>query len=293
MPAGASCSPSRAAAVYSDVVNEAVGPTHVVKKHLAGVKYEDISLAVGPETPAMLQWIKETLAQSYQRKDGSIIAADFDYKAKSEMEFFHALISEVQFPGRRRRGEREPCTSRRRSRRDDPPQARQRDVVHVLSPRASVAKGALGQPLPAALGLSGPRVARMTRVNQVVEAIVVKQKVVQDSIGEVRDYQREPQSLEVGNVTFTVPEVDAEPFYAWLQTFVVQGQNDDGQEKDGTLEYLAADLKTVLYTVTLKSCGVFKMSPDKVEAGSENIRRVKVEMYCEDIAFDYQADKAL
>jgi hypothetical protein len=31
------------------------------------------------------------------------------------------------------------------------------------------------------------------------------------------------------------------------------------------------------------------LAPEKVESGSENIRRVKAEMYCEELKFDYEA----
>jgi len=60
-------------------------------------------------------------------------------------------------------------------------------------------------------------------------------------------------------------------------------------EKTATLEYLTPDLKETLLTLTFYNLGIFKLTPDKVESGSENIRRVKVEMYCEKIMLDYKA----
>jgi hypothetical protein len=51
------------------------------------------------------------------------------------------------------------------------------------------------------------------------------------------------------------------------------------------LEFLAPDLKEVLSTVTLHHLGVFSFAPEKIEASSDNIRRVKVEMYCEAMQF--------
>ena len=43
------------------------------------------------------------------------------------------------------------------------------------------------------------------------------------------------------------------------------------------LELLAPDLKEVLFTLTFKNLGIFKVAPEKAEAGSESIRRVKAE----------------
>ena len=60
-------------------------------------------------------------------------------------------------------------------------------------------------------------------------------------------------------------------------------------ERGGSLTYLTPDLKTELFTITFEHLGIFKLTPEKVEAGSENIRRVKAEMYCEDMSFQYKS----
>ena len=45
--------------------------------------------------------------------------------------------------------------------------------------------------------------------------------------------------MDVRNLTVTMPEAYAETFYAWHESFVVKGLNDETQEKSGLLEYLA------------------------------------------------------
>jgi hypothetical protein len=95
---------------------------------------------------------------------------------------------------------------------------------------------------------------------------------------------REPSHLEVPNLVVTLPEADAESFFAWHEDFVINGI---GAEKDGSLEYLAPSLGQTLFTVQFENLGIFKMTPEKVEAGSEQIRRVKAEMYCEAMTFSF------
>ena len=73
---------------------------------------------------------------------------------------------------------------------------------------------------------------------------------------------------------------------------VIKGNNGDDKEKGGTLEYLTPNLQEVLFTLTFQHLGIFKLTPEKVESGSENIRRLKAEMYCEDIQFDYKSSWA-
>ena len=124
------------------------------------------------------------------------------------------------------------------------------------------------------------------KVNK-IEALTVKQKVTDNAIGEQRDYQKEPTSVEIPNLTITLAESHADEFYRWHEDFVIKGNNGEDREKGGTLEYLTPNLQEVLFTLHFYHLGVFKVSPDKVEASAEPIRRLKVDMYCEDIKFDF------
>ena len=117
----------------------------------------------------------------------------------------------------------------------------------------------------------------------------MKQKVIEHAVGEFRDYEKEPAHLEVPNLVITFPESHADEVYKWHENFVIKGVNGDDQEKSGQLEYLTPDLKEVLFTLQFQHLGIFKLTPEKVESGSEQIRRLKAEMYCEDMKFDYKA----
>ena len=68
---------------------------------------------------------------------------------------------------------------------------------------------------------------------------------------------------------------------------MIKGNSGQDQERNGTLEFLTPNLQDVLFTLDLRHLGIFKIAPEKAEAGGENIRRVKAEMYCEDIGFSY------
>src|SRR5581483_11295620 len=63
----------------SDVVVEKVGADHIAKKHIAGVKYEDITVNCGTGmSKGFYDWIKASFDHNYVRKDGAIITADFN-----------------------------------------------------------------------------------------------------------------------------------------------------------------------------------------------------------------------
>ena len=81
------------------------------------------------------------------------------------------------------------------------------------------------------------------RVNK-IEALTIKQKVVEDPVGEHRDYQKVPASIEYPNLVVTFSEAFADDVYKWHEDFVINGNNAQDKEKGGSLEFLSPDLKT-------------------------------------------------
>src|SRR5216683_7696601 len=69
---------------------------------------------------------------------------------------------------------------------------------------------------------------------------------VDNPVGELRDYEREPPHLEFGNLTVTMAESLADSWYKWFEEFVIKGNCGQDQEKSGSLVYLASDMKTEL-----------------------------------------------
>lgn len=266
----------------SDVVVEKIGGDLYQKKHIAGVKYEDISVSCGTGmSKGFYDWIKASFDCNYARKNGAVISADYNYKAITRLDFFNALISEIGFPALDA-GSKDaakmtikftPETTRFK------PEGGSSIANNYKNDQAKQKKW-----LPSNFKLTIDGLD-CTRVNK-IEAITLKQKNVVNAVGEQRDHEMEPASLEVPNLVVTLAESHAKDWYDWHKTFVIDGVNGDDKEKGGSLVFLTPDLKD-LFTITFKHLGIFKLTPEKVEAGSENIRRVKAEMYCEEMSFDY------
>ncbi len=269
----------------SDVVNEKIGSDHIIHKHIAGVKYEDITVTCGTGmSKGFYDWIKASFDHNYARKNGAVITADFNYKEYTRLNFFNALITEIGFPaldaaskdGAKMTIKFSPEYTRMQAKGGS-------SIAGSYKNDQTLQKKWL--PSNYKLVIDG---LDCTRVNK-IEAITVKQKVVENPTGELRDYEREPAHLEIPNLVVTLAESHAEKWYEWHENFVIKGDNGDNKEKGGSLTYLAPDLKTELFTITFSHLGIFKLTPEKVEAGSENIRRVKAEMYCEEMKFEYKS----
>lgn len=274
----------------SDVVQEKLGPDHIIRKHIGGVKYEDISISCGTGmSRGFYEWIKKSFNHQHARENGAIIAADYDYKEHSRLTFTNGLVTEIGFPALDAASKDAAKMTIKIS-----PEYTRQTVSQGGGPSIAGGKYSIDATvqkkwLPANFRL---RIDGMeepcSRVNK-IEAIVVKQKVIENPVGELRDYEKEPAYLEIPNLVITFPESHAKPFYDWHESFVIKGENGDDKEKGGTLEYLTPDLHTPLFTITFKHLGIFKLTPDKVESGNEQIRRLKAEMYCEDMEFKYDS----
>jgi phage tail-like protein len=269
----------------TDVVTEKLGQENLVRKRVGNLKYEDITLSFGlGMSRQFYDWIKASFDNKPERRDGAILTCNYNAEVISSLEFSRALITEVTFPAL---------------------DAASKDAAKMtvkISPEYTKVKHSPGGSVdPSKYSISGkqklwsPANFRLSidgldsgckHVNK-IEALTLKQKVLEVSVGELRGHEREPSHLEMPNLSITLAESAAQKFHDWHDKFVVNGHNDESNEKTGTLEYLTSNLKTVLFTLNFHNLGIYKLTTDKREGGSENILRCKAEMYCEEMHFEY------
>jgi phage tail-like protein len=266
----------------ADIVIEKVGEDGIARKHIAGVKYEDITVNCGTGmSKAFYQWIQDSFDHKFPRKDGSITVMDFNYNARTVREFSNAIISEVTFPAL---------------------DAGSKDAAKMtikFSPEVTHYKKGSGKfsgnlpvntkqkawlPSNFRLKIDGLDGAT-ARVNK-IDSITIKQNVARNPVGDDKDVTLEPTSLEFPNLKVSLAEAHADEFAAWHEDFVIKGNNGQEKEKTGSLEFLDATQSQVLFTLNLKNLGIFKFDPEEVSANqNERIPQVKVEMYVEEIKF--------
>ncbi len=263
-------------AISADVVNE----PDTAKKHIGNVKYEEISFKAGfSQGKPMLDWISDTFDKKHIRKNGSIVAGDFNYKTLTTMAFTEALITEVTIPA---------CDGASK----DPAYMSIKIAPDVLNVKDGGGKQDVGANnekqklwLPANFRLNIPGVDCKTV--RKIEAFTIKQKAPSNASGEFRDNGKEPASVEYPNLTISMPLSGAQSWIEWHQNFVIKGSNDDSQEKDGTLSFLSADQKEELAKVTLHHAGIFRLERDF--SSDSGTPLVKVELYVESMEIDFMA----
>src|SRR5579864_8436210 len=249
---------------FADVVNEKIGADHLSRKHLAGVKYEDITITAGTGmSKGFYNWLSTSVAGSGRSMSGSIKGADASFKIFTRTDFFNALVSEVGMPAL---------------------DAASKDAAKMTIKfrpeltRRAVATGSLSSPKGTfqskwltsnfKFTLNG---VDATHVNK-IEALTIKMNYTEESegLGQLTE-------IEIPNIKLSVVESAATDFIKWHEDFVIKGNNSVDSEKEGRLSFLASDLKTELFRLDLFGVGIFALDPDPLVTGSTGVRHVNAQ----------------
>ena len=262
-----------------DVVVDKVGPDHIAHKHIAGVKYEDITVTVGTGMgKGLYEFVKAAFDLKHDRYDMVVKRTDFNQNVTWEMDVYHALVTGVGIPELNAASKNV---------------GRLTITFSAEYTRVKAGSGKLSQSVgnkPKQWITSNFRLTipglDCTRVSK-IGALSLTWQVATDGVGEQHDYLKAPDGVNVPNLVVTLGEQSAQTFVDWQKTFLIDGNNGPAQEKEGTLEILGPDLKEVLFTLKFRGLGIFRLAADKYEAGTEQLRTVTAEMYCEGMQFAY------
>jgi phage tail-like protein len=258
----------------ADVIVENAGTSFYPHKHIGNPRYEDFAIQCGfGMDKTFFDWIAAAWKGTNERKDGAIVAADFNGNVKSKREFSDALLSETTIPALDGASKDAAFFTVKFS----------PETVHTVpgSGKQTVSAPKQKQWLASNFrleidGLDTTRVAK-------IEAFTIKQGVTTNPIGETRDFTKVPGKLEFPNLKITLSQVGSESWFQWFDDFVIQGNNAQDDERSGTLRFLAANLKDELGEVRFFNLGIFKLGAATMEAGA--VSRVVAELYCERMEF--------
>ncbi len=234
------------------------------KKHLGLVNYEDITLSLdGSSFKNLFPWIKSTLKQKHDRKSGAIHVVDLNGHPTSSLNFFDALISEIEFPALDASSKDDakltlaltPLNTNQLAYDPNKPvlppiQANQSDLFDLSASKFHFLIDGLESDCEG--------------VTQ-VDAMTVKDGVASDDIGDLRTQDKvlgkpTPPTLHfVPN--FSVTFSNGYPLLAaWYDDFVIKGNNSQTKERNATIEYYSRSRNTVLFSILLKHVGIYKLS---------------------------------
>ena len=271
--------------IKGEVAVHQLGPDNVQKKHLATITHEPFTVEVGMGMSRLFyDWIRASFDKGYVTKSGEMIAANFDYEAQSARVFTDAYISEVTIPALDG-SSKEPAYMTVKV---DPEKIRyeRRSGEKLKGNIGSATKKWLCSNWRFELGsLPSSRVAK-------IDSFTWKQAVIKDEVGAFREPTKHPAKVEVPNLKLTVSMSDIEPWRQWHQTFVIDGKCSEADELTGAITFLGPDMKEELAEITLDHVGIISMQQAKQEANKEEVARFEVELYVENMRFEYKVADA-
>jgi hypothetical protein len=249
-------------------------------------KFDDITVQVGMGMSVRFwDWIKAFFKRDLVRQNGALLGADFGYVERTRRTFMSALIAEVGLPAVDGSA-KDPCY-----------------MTVKIAPEQLAYEGGTQKKISCAPGLKAPQKKWLaanfrlqlegydTGLKRVmkVDALTIKQQILEYQYGPARLPTKVPGRMEIPNLTFYIPEVDAEPFVKAVKKRIVDGDVVSGGKTNGSLTYLASDNSTELCSVGLKGIDILSCEPEKYEASAENIHKVKVQVQVEAMEFDYKS----
>jgi phage tail-like protein len=267
--------------VKADVLTYQHGNGGDTWRQLGRTKYEEFKITSGLVAgEALWKWISLCMSGKPERRNGALCAGDYEYVEKARREFTDGLISEVQFP------------------KFDAHDKNAANVVVTVNPeRMTYARGS-GSKMPVddpssekqksvsacnfTFNLQGFESA-CKRVNK-VDGFGVKCKIIEHQVSTRIESVKVPGKIEYPNITFYLPEIDAEAFLDHHKKSAMRG--DRGKPIPSATLAFHNNARSRRGSVTFKECTIFAVTHDKQDATSEDIRMVKVEMAIEGIEFE-------
>jgi phage tail-like protein len=263
------------------VVEEKIGKESLVTRYPGRPQYDDITIQVGMTmAPRFWEWLSKSFNYEAEKKDGAIVALDYDNHERWRRDFYGALIAEVGFPALDGAA-KEPAyltvkiavekidvkkSSGKHAGEQDPKNEWEKQRLWLPSNFSfKVDKFGAGKKLP----------------NAKVEAFTVKQNVITVPVGKELIAKKEPGRVEFPQLSVTVMERDADQWLKWYQEFVRDGEHTPGNESNGHIEYLKRDTNAQLLVLDIYSMGILEVSPVKHDSKQAQIQKLKISLYCE------------
>ncbi len=275
-------------AFKSDVVEEQVGKEGQATRYPGRPKYDDITVQVGMAmAPRFWNWIKDSFNYDAKRKNGAIIALDYDNHERWRRTFQGALITEVGFPALDG-GAKDPAYMTVKFAVERIKEEKPKNEKHKAEQEDQDEWKKQGLWLPSNFTFKMDHFNGDNHLNAKIDAFTVKQSVIECPTGGFLETTKEPGRVEFPKFSITVLQKDAEPWMEWYDQFVRQGLHLPSQEKTGHITYLKRNMKLseALITLHLHGLGVLGVAPVKHDAKQEQMQQVKVDLYCESIELE-------
>ncbi len=265
----------------STPVTEPIGPMAGRIKHSGPMEIDPISLELGlAGSQDILKWVQDSWNRKFTRRNGQITHADFDLKPTYEHQFTNALITETTFPTLDG-ASKEPGYLKIKLQPESVATSKTDGSAKIGGPMGSKQK----LWLTSAFRFNIDGIDEMAYCNK-LDSFTIKQSIKPINVGKTRWPQFEPTKLEYPTISGTMSLQYADKLMAWHKAVVLEGKVDPSHQKHGSIEFLSPDRKTTIFTIEMFYMGISSLSMVPSTANSDQIKRVKFELYMENMQMD-------
>jgi T4-like virus tail tube protein gp19 len=258
--------------VKASIIDEPIGLDLHRIKHTSVREVEPISFECGIAGSAqILKWIQASWKREWNRRNGHIIHANYEQQSVVEQWYYRALITEVTFPGLD--GSSKEATFLKVKIQPEEVELKPGDKRALQANVGSKQK--TWQTAGFRLRIDGVDVAGTKKI----DAFTIKQGVKKVGVGNQRFPELEPTKIEFPGLTGHIAQAHAGALTKWHNEFLIKKSADPAAERNGALEFLAADKSTVIFSIKLSNIGLSSMSIPKSDGNQDAIRLCKFELY--------------
>lgn len=267
--------------IHADVISMAEAGSPFARKHLGPPKYDAFAIPVGiAMAPGLFGWIAGSWGAHPDKRDGAVLGVDAGFKVKTEADFAGALVVETGIP-----------TLDTASKQAGYLTVRFQPEFIDVKPGAgklslALAKQKLWRTSNFRLEIDGLDCMKVSRI----DAFTVTRKVDLFSSGSGGRPVLVAGRLDFPNLRITLAQAGSETWADWHESFVVNGNNGDGFERNGSIRFLSADLKTELSRIDLLHLGIVRLA-QATGGGSGALAKMTAELYCEQMVLSQPGGK--
>jgi phage tail-like protein len=267
----------------STAITSMVGQDAWVTKYAGKATYEDVSITLGAAmSPQLWKWVRASIERRPERRNGALVAYDFNQRERSRRTFYDALISEIAFPALDATAKNAGTLTLKIS--------PERVVYEPSSKNGPINQPGYAnkEPIQQKKWLSNNFSFSLDRFkgdealhHAKIEAFTIKQNIIQNPVGNEKVARKEAGRLELPQLVVTLPENLADGWVKWFQTAVAEGDRM-GQYTTGSIRFFGQPMKKdELMRFDLHVVSLVSLEFDKWEAQKEGLEQVKATLNVE------------
>jgi phage tail-like protein len=270
--------------IKTDVMTYQTGDKYDRWRQLGKPKFEDLKLQIGMAMSGpFYTWIEHFFTGIPDRRTGAVVAADFTYQEKARREFRDALIKEIVFPklDATDKGPAYMSVS-----------IAVEDMVYMKAKNQKLNLANRSANQQKVWSANNFRFKLDTfpdaRVNK-IDSFTIKQNILEyhssgNEIAQLRAPIKCPSQVEFPNLVFYIPEPDSASFVEHFNRRAIKGERPN--HLTGSITTFDAS-KVDTFILSFAGADILSITPDKADAGSEDIKNLKVEIYTEKMEFKW------